>query len=545
MEPSENNPNRQKSTPNPGYSQNTPENPTAGDSKSILFNESTSAVDPCSSSNFTHGSNPVLETPIVLGMSSDSQSQMFLEDLDTECWDSAKEDDDFNFSNNNISQLTPSEILNTIIPPFPPSESEDSSHFILPNCIFSDIPSTSQIPHSSFPIRNDSFIDPVIERGDLSPSHSQVEQLIRAAKFVEADNIMEANMILQQLNQELSLAAGNPLQRAVFYFKEALESLLCGTIGSYLDALSSIDAIHKIDAYKDFYEILPISKFTNFTANQAIIEAVDGFTLVHVIDFDIGIGDQWMSFMLDISKRCRAAMSQLPLVRITAIVEKESLETDLALQNLRNLARDLGLQIQVEFLSVYIFATLAFGAIWIADGEATVVNFSQSIFRKLEGEGMAEVESVYGFLRYLRQISPRIIVFVDMECRCGYNHAIGTSFHQNIVAGLKYYSSLMESLDTVASDATTEKTQGIERFLLQPRIFQCVMEALKRPFKWRELISNAGMLPIPFSEFTHRDVECLVRRSPVQGFQVAQQHGSMMLMWQEREIASTSAWSLS
>ncbi|XP_077224149.1 scarecrow-like protein 15 [Tasmannia lanceolata] len=125
---------------------------------------------------------------------------------------------------------------------------------------------------------------------------------------------------------------------------------------------------------------------------------------------------------------------------------------------------------------------------------------------------MAGVGSVYGFLRYLCQLSPRIIVFVDMECRRGCNHAIGTSFHQNIIDGLEYYSSLMESLEIVASDAMTEKIQGIERFRLRPRIFQCVMEALKRPFMWRELISNAGMLPIPFSEFTQRDVECLVRR---------------------------------
>ncbi|XP_077224148.1 scarecrow-like protein 15 [Tasmannia lanceolata] len=519
MEPSENNSKEQKPTPNPN-----------------------NLLDPRSSSNPTGGSDPA---------ASQSPSHMALNNMDPKWWDFMEEEDDNTLSLTNIPQLTPSEIINTTLPPFPLSDSSDSFHFILPDFISSDIPSTSQIPLLPFPIPNDSFINPVIERGDLSPTQLQVDQLIRAAEAVEANNITLAQVILARLNQELS---GNPLQRATFYFKEALESLLLGIIGNrsfsnmgntnigttrnYLNSLSSSETVHKIKAYKDFYDILPISQFANFTSNQAIIEAVDGFTLVHVIDFDIGIGDQWSSFMLEISTSCKAARSRLPSLRITAIVAKESMETNLVVENLRNFARDIGMRFQIDFMSVAIFATLAFGAIWIADGEAIVVNFSPSIFRQLEGVGMAATRSVSQFLRYLTQLSPRITVFVDMECQW-----VGTSFHRNIAVGLEYYSSLIEALDAMASDAVAvEKIYGIEKFLLRPRILQWVVEALKRPFPWRELISNAGMLLIPFSEVTERHLECLVRRTPFQGFHVAKQHGSMMLCWQGRELIATSAW---
>lgn len=49
--------------------------------------------------------------------------------------------------------------------------------------------------------------------------------------------------------------------------------------------------VSKIGAYKSFSEILPL-KFANFTCNQALLEAMGGYDLIHIIDFEIGYGGQ-------------------------------------------------------------------------------------------------------------------------------------------------------------------------------------------------------------------------------------------------------------
>ncbi|KAL7226091.1 hypothetical protein ACSBR1_021259 [Camellia fascicularis] len=55
---------------------------------------------------------------------------------------------------------------------------------------------------------------------------------------------------------------------------------------------SSLEVVQAIKAYKNFSIVSPIVMFSNFTTNLAILEAVDGLMFIHVIDFDIGFGDQ-------------------------------------------------------------------------------------------------------------------------------------------------------------------------------------------------------------------------------------------------------------
>ncbi|MFS7971781.1 putative transcription factor GRAS family [Helianthus anomalus] len=47
---------------------------------------------------------------------------------------------------------------------------------------------------------------------------------------------------------------------------------------------SPFSLIFKIGAYKPFSEVSPLVQFTNFTCNQALLEVLDGFDQVHIVD---------------------------------------------------------------------------------------------------------------------------------------------------------------------------------------------------------------------------------------------------------------------
>ncbi|KAI3724311.1 hypothetical protein L2E82_36083 [Cichorium intybus] len=79
---------------------------------------------------------------------------------------------------------------------------------------------------------------------------------------------------------------------------------------------SSSEIVQSIKAYKTFSNVSPIPMFFDFTANQVMLEAVDGAMIVHVIDFDIRLGCHQASFMKDIAKKAEVWKVYTSTVRI-------------------------------------------------------------------------------------------------------------------------------------------------------------------------------------------------------------------------------------
>lgn len=359
-----------------------------------------------------------------------------------------------------------------------------------------------------------------------------LNELIQAAECFKTNDLQLTQVILARLSQRLRAPTGKPLQRASFYFKEALQSLLAGRERTVV--LSSSEIVEKIRAYKAFSGSSPIAMFSSFTANQAILEALDGSTFIHVIDFDVGLGGQWSSFMREIAGRSESCKSNTTVLRITAIVPEEfEMDTRLITDNLSQFARELKIQFHVDFVTVRTFEMLWLKAIKFVDGEKIAVHLSPSIILSL-GEG----NCISVFLRDLRRITSYVVVFVDGE---GWTNDTTASFSKRIVDGLEFYSALMESLDE-ANAGGGEWIRKIELSLLRPKIFATV-EAARRSFRpWRELFSGAGLRPVPLSQFADFQAECLLRTAQIKGFHVAKRHAELLLCWHQRPLVATSAW---
>ncbi|KAL6993618.1 hypothetical protein U1Q18_011729 [Sarracenia purpurea var. burkii] len=356
-----------------------------------------------------------------------------------------------------------------------------------------------------------------------------VDELVLAADCFESDELQHAQVILARLNQHLRSPVGNPVQRAAFYFKESLQSLLIDSTHPNRPSSTS-EVVQAIKAYNNFSNVSPIVLFANFTANQAIVEAVNGTMFIHIVDFDIGFGGQWASFMKEVVDRAESRKANPPVLRISAVVPEEyEVESTLIRDNLNEFAHELKIGFEIEFVSLQSFEFLSFKAIKFLDGEKIAVQLSPRIFQRLGPK----------FLNDISQLSPHVVVLIDGE---GLTDGGTPSFRRSVVEGLQVYSTVLETLDAANVGGSDEWIRNIETFLLRPKILAAVEAVRRRAPPWRVAFVAAGLRPVRLSQFADFQAECLLRKVQVRGFHVAKRQAELVLCWQDRPLVATSAW---
>lgn len=359
-----------------------------------------------------------------------------------------------------------------------------------------------------------------------------IDQLFKAAELVQTGNPVLAQGILARLNHQLS-PIGKPFYRAAFYCKEALQLLLHANTNNLNPSMASspFSLIFKIGAYKSFSEISPVAQFANFTCIQALLEVLDGFERIHIVDFDIGYGGQWASLMQELALRSGGA----PTLKITALASPsthDQLELGLTRENLIHFATEINMAFEFEILSIDSLNSTSWSLPpLVSENEAIAVNLPVSSLSSYQ-------LSLPLVLRFVKQLSPRIVVSVDRGC-----DRTDLPFPNHVIQALQSYSNLLESLDAV--NVNFDALQKIERFLLQPGIERIVMGRFRSPEKtqhWRSQFLSSGFSPLSLSNFTESQAECVVKRTPVRGFHVEKRQSSLVLCWQRKELISASAW---
>ncbi|KAL3833111.1 hypothetical protein ACJIZ3_007847 [Penstemon smallii] len=366
-----------------------------------------------------------------------------------------------------------------------------------------------------------------------------IDQLYKAAESIQTGNLILAQGILARLNHQLS-PIGKPFCRAAFYYKEALLQLLLDTTNISSNTSSTVmvtntpfSLVFKIGAYKCFSEVSPLVQFGNFTCNQTLLEAFEGYERVHIVDFDIGYGGQWASLMQELALRNGGeGPSMLKITALASPSTHDRLELGLTQENLVQFASEVNIGFEFDVLNVDSLNSCSWSTpIHASEKEAIAVNLPV-------GSLASYHVSVPLVLRFVKQLSPRIIVSTDRGC-----HRTDLPFANHVIHALQSYSNLVESLDSV--NMNMDSMQKIERFLLQPEIEKIVIGRFKSPEKtqhWRSLFLSSGFSPVTFSHFTESQAECVVKRTPIRGFQVEKRQSSLVLCWQRKELISVSAW---
>ncbi|KAI3451729.1 hypothetical protein Pfo_008394 [Paulownia fortunei] len=431
------------------------------------------------------------------------------------------------------AQITPTQ-YSALPELLPPVTSFDSNQFLPADFgLLSDIPTYSVAPltHNTNTINSfDGVSGDLNSGGNWNVGFDYVDELIRLAECFETNSLQLGHVILARLNQRLTSPTGKPLQRAAFYFKEALQSLLTGSTRTARHPANSSEIIQTIKAQKTFSSISPIPMFSSFTANQAVLEALEGSMNVHVIDFDIGLGGHWASFMKELSDKADLRKAAPPVLRISALVSEEyAIESRLIRENLTQFARELNIRFDIDFVLIRTFEYLSFKAIKFMDGEKVAVLLSPAIFRHVGT----------GFLNDLRRVSPHVVVHVDIEGQMDFGTS---SYRQAVIDGLEFYSTLLESLEAANFNGGGDWMRRIETFVVFPKIVEGLEAAGRRGTWWREALVAAGLRQVGLSQFSEFQAECLLRRVQVRGFHVVKRQAEMLLCWHDRPVVATSAW---
>ncbi|KAJ7191090.1 hypothetical protein O6H91_Y524900 [Diphasiastrum complanatum] len=197
-----------------------------------------------------------------------------------------------------------------------------------------------------------------------------IHLLFSCANAVASNNMEYTNLFLEQLSVLASLT-GDPMQRVASYFMEGLaaritkcwpgvyKALHCSHLPSAADLL----AAHKI-----FFNVCPFLKFAFLTVNQAILDAMEGEKVVHLVDLEACDVVQWLALLQAFSSRAEGP----PHLRITVVSERKEMLHQMA-QRLSEEAERLDIPFQFHPVLVKLEA-LEVDMLGVKTGEAVAVS---------------------------------------------------------------------------------------------------------------------------------------------------------------------------
>ncbi|KAE8705736.1 Scarecrow-like protein 3 [Hibiscus syriacus] len=124
-----------------------------------------------------------------------------------------------------------------------------------------------------------------------------IHLLLTCANHVANGSLENANIALEQISQ-LATPDGDTMQRMAAYFNEALADRILKAWPGLHKALNSTRITlvsEEILVRKLFFELFPFLKVAFVLTNQAVIEAMEGEKMVHIIDLYAAEPAQWFN----------------------------------------------------------------------------------------------------------------------------------------------------------------------------------------------------------------------------------------------------------
>ncbi|KAF3774269.1 Scarecrow-like protein 18 [Nymphaea thermarum] len=376
---------------------------------------------------------------------------------------------------------------------------------------------------------------------------SQLRQiLINCAQMVARSDYHSAAPLLSFLSTSSS-PLGDSTDRLISQFAKALSFRLHRhqQYGHQQQQHGPVDDDPQVlqSSFLSLNQITPFIRFGHLTANQAILEAVEGHDSVHILDFDTMQGVQWPPLMQAMAERSKG---NPPAIRITGT--GSDLDTLLRTgSRLETFALSLGLRFRFRPYLVRRLSDLANlpASLDLLPDEALAVNCVLHLHKLLRGWGGVDPSADLTLvLRALKSMNPKVLTLAEREAR--HNHPV---FLRRFGEALEHYSALFESLEATLPPSSQERV-AVEQVWFGREIADIVSaeeeerrERHERFERWAEIMKAAGFSNMPLSAFAFSQARALLRlHYPSEGYQLQLFNDSFFLGWQSRPLFSVSSW---
>ncbi|KAE8683439.1 Scarecrow-like protein 1 [Hibiscus syriacus] len=374
-------------------------------------------------------------------------------------------------------------------------------------------------------------------------SRSPKQRLIECAAILSEGNIEEASAIINELRQTVSIQ-GDPPQRIAAYMVEGLAARMAVS-GKYLyKALRCKEppSSDRLAAMQILFEVCPCFKFGFMAANGAIIEAFKDEKIVHIIDFDISQGSQYVALIQTIAKQ----PGKPPLLRLTGVDDPESVQRlngglELVGLRLEKLAEVLG--VTSEFRAVPSKTALVIPSMLdCRPGEALIVNFAFQLHH-MPDESVSTINERDQLLRMVKSMNPKLVTVIEQDVNTN-----TTPFFPRFIEAYSYYSAVFDSLDATLPRESQDQ-MNVERQCLARDIVNIVacegeegIERYEVAGKWRARMTMAGFKSFPMSSDVIDMTRKLIREY-YDRYKLKEDLGTLHFGWEDKSLIVASAWS--
>lgn len=375
------------------------------------------------------------------------------------------------------------------------------------------------------------------------------KQLISEAAAAISDGKIESAMEVMNRLSQVANSRGSSEQKLAFYMGHALRSRVSPT--EHAPPVMELFQKEHMAAMYSLYELSHCFKFGLLAANLVMLEAItsalhEGLK-IHVVDFDIGHGGQYINLLRALGeRRAQSGSAVSNEVRIT-VVETEvgnggAAGAEAVKDGLVKLAEKVGISLKFEALTRKI-SELTRESLGCEEGEAVVVNFAFKLYR-VPDESVSMENLRDELLRRVKGLRPRAVTLVEQDL-----NANTAPFMTRVSGACEYYRALFDSLDSLVPRDNPDRVR-VEEALGRKMANSVACEGRERVEraevfgKWRARMSMAGFelkaLSQSVAESMRTKLSSVLGGKP--GFTVKEESGGVGFGWMGRTLTVASAW---
>lgn len=374
------------------------------------------------------------------------------------------------------------------------------------------------------------------------PPGNLKELLLACARALSENSMDVFDRLIEKARDVVSIT-GEPIQRLGAYMVEGLIARKEASGTNIYRALRCREPESKdlLSYMHILYEICPYLKFGYMAANGAIADACKNDDRIHIVDYQIAQGTQWMTLLQALAARPRGP----PQVRITGIddpVSKYARGDGLEAVGRRLAWISEKYNIPVEFHPLPVFAPdVTRDMLDVRPGEALAVNFPLQLHHTPD-ESVDVNNPRDELLRMVKSLSPKVVTLVEQE-----SNTNTTPFLHRFAETLDYYLAMFESIDVTLPRNNKDRINVEQQCLARDIVNIIACEGKERVErhelfgKWKSRLTMAGFRQYPLSSYVNGVIKSLLRCYS-EHYMLVEKDGAMLLGWKDRNLISASAW---